>query len=188
MPHESSDTAEFARDEYRALRAAITRRGQLRVTLIVVGLFGWAAALLAVLVWATAPVFALVPLVLVVATFEAILQLHVGAERIGRFLLVFYEERADDGPRWERTIGQFGAPLAGSRTDPLFAIVFVMVVTTNLLALMLPGPTVSEVATLGLLHAAVVLRVVSASRAGRRQRTDDEARFRAIRDAGLRPS
>ena len=41
-------------------------------------------------------------LAILVGGFEAIHALHVGAERIGRYLQVYYED-TPDGPRWETT-------------------------------------------------------------------------------------
>ena len=46
----------------------------------------------------------LVPLLILVAGFEAIFALHVNVERIGRYLQVFHED--DDG--WEQVAMQFG--------------------------------------------------------------------------------
>jgi len=49
--------------------------------------------------------------------FEAIHALHVGAERIGRYLQVYYED-APDAPRWETTAMAVGPALPGGGIDP----------------------------------------------------------------------
>ena len=47
---------------------------------------------IAVLVWLPNPLAAIVPLVVLVSTFEVVRVLHVGVERIGRYVQVFFEE------------------------------------------------------------------------------------------------
>ena len=81
-----------ARSEYLVLRRAIAQRGALRHILFVCGTGIWAIALMAVLAWYPRPITFLIPLLMLVVTFEAIKPLHFGAERIGRYLQVFYEE------------------------------------------------------------------------------------------------
>ncbi len=181
MPADLPDRRDSAAQEYDHLRAAIGHRGLMRVAVSVAGISAWAALLLAVLVWSPVPVIALVPLVVLIVTFEAVHQLHVGAERIGRFLLVFYEEDVERGPQWERVIGRFGRPLKGNHSDPIFVAVFVMATAINALAVLLPSPTAQEEVVLGLVHAVVVARVVTARFAAGRQRAADEARFRELK-------
>src|SRR5687767_9182963 len=102
-----------ARSEYLVLRRTIAQRGALRPILLVCGTGIWAATLTAVLVWLPYPVAAAIPLVMIAATFEAIRPLHFGAERIGRYLQVFYEEAGEparsvrDTPSWERVAMSF---------------------------------------------------------------------------------
>ena len=108
MENEST-AAQLDRDEYASLRRAIAGRGQLRTTLFVAGLASWALVLVAILVTLPYPLVSIVPLTLLLGVFEAIRPLHTGAERIGRYLQVFYEERGEPGrplaetPSWERT-------------------------------------------------------------------------------------
>src|SRR5436190_14425060 len=106
------------RSEYGSLRATIARRGTLRPVLMVAGLGVWGALLLAVLIAFPYPIGSVIPLLILVATFEAIRPLHFGAERIGRYLQVFYEEteaRAlKDTPSWERTAMAFGPTVPGA--------------------------------------------------------------------------
>ena len=78
--------------EFRSLRDAVASRGQLRVALTFAGLCVWAMVLTALVIALPYPIAAIVPLTVLLATFEAIRPLHFGAERIGRYLQVFYEE------------------------------------------------------------------------------------------------
>jgi hypothetical protein len=66
---------------------------------------------------------ALVTQVPLAAGFEAVFALHVGVERIGRYLQVFHED-AGGPPAWERHAMAFGPPSAGGRVDPLFSGLF----------------------------------------------------------------
>ena len=94
--------------EYLVLRQTITQRGALRPVCALAGFTGWAAVLVAVLVWLPYPVAAVIPFALLFAAFEVIRPLHFGSERIGRYLQVFYEEVGvpdrplTDAPGWER--------------------------------------------------------------------------------------
>ena len=119
--------------EFRSLRDAVASRGQLRVGLTVAGLWMWAMVLTALVIAPPYPVAAIVPLTVLLVTFEAIRPLHFGAERIGRYLQVFYEEAnlanaVPDAPltppAWERTAMAFGAAVPGAAGHPLFAPTF----------------------------------------------------------------
>ena len=130
------------RDEYRVLRATIARRGTIRSVLFLSGIAAWSALLAVALVWLPFPIAAVIPLMVLVATFEAIRPLHFGAERIGRYLQVFYEEAG--GPRpvavvpsWERTAMVFGGGVPGAGGHPLFAPVFGLATLVNYLAVVL---------------------------------------------------
>src|SRR5689334_25426558 len=102
------------RSEYLVLRKTIAQRGAIRPVLALSGIGLWSALLIAVLALLPYPVAAAIPLLVLVATFEVIRPLHFGAERIGRFLQVFYEEQGDpnrpmsDTPAWERVAMSFG--------------------------------------------------------------------------------
>jgi hypothetical protein len=78
-------------DEYIALRATIRERGTARVCIFAGGLAAWAAASIATAALASTPVAVLLPLLVLAAAFEAVFALHVGVERIGRYLQVFHE-------------------------------------------------------------------------------------------------
>src|SRR5215211_5183355 len=85
------------RSEYLVLRKTIAQRGALRPVLVLCGTGIWAAILTAVLDLVPYPVAAAIPLLVLVVTFEVIRPLHFGAERIGRYLQVFYEEQGEPG-------------------------------------------------------------------------------------------
>ena len=99
--------------EYAALRRTIASRGTARMVLFPITMLGWAALALVVLTFAEAPVASLYPLAVLVGGFEAIHALHVGVERIGRYLQVYYEN-TDMGPRWETTAMAVGPALPGA--------------------------------------------------------------------------
>src|SRR4051812_50220463 len=99
---------EHAQDEYTALRATIRERGTARVCLFVGGIAAWTGAAVATAALASTPVATLLPLLLLASVFEAVFALHVGVERIGRYLQLFYET---DGP------DAAGIP-RGAETDP----------------------------------------------------------------------
>src|SRR6187431_1495532 len=137
------------RSEYLVLRRTIAQRGALRPILMLGGMGIWAAILTAVLVLLPYPVAAAIPLLILVVTFEAIRPLHFGAERIGRYLQVFYEEQGEPGralsdtPSWERVAMSFGA-VPGVGGHPLFVPVFLLATAINYLAVLLPRPVAVE--------------------------------------------
>ena len=112
-------------EEYKALRATIRERGSVRTCVFVAGIAAWALVALAA-TFVAIPLMAVLPLILLAGTFEAVFALHVGVERIGRYLQVFYEDR------WEQTAMAFGPPLAGTGSDPLFATIFGLATMGNL--------------------------------------------------------
>jgi hypothetical protein len=85
-------------EEYRALRATIRERGTTRIWVFLIGILAWAALTVATAALAGVPVAALVPLAVLVATFEAIFALHTGVERIGRYIQVFFETEDEYQP------------------------------------------------------------------------------------------
>ena len=88
--------------EFTALRATIASRGTVRMALLPAVIFAWATLAIVVILFGDLPVAALPPLAVLVGGFETINALHVGVERIGRFLQVFYEGQPG-GPAWEST-------------------------------------------------------------------------------------
>src|SRR5687768_13165646 len=162
-------TNKLSETEFSALRQTIASRGTTRMALVPVTVIGWAALAMTLLLIGTLPVAALLPLGVLIAGFEAIHALHVGAERIGRYLQVYYETDPD-GPRWESTAMAVGPSLPGGGIDPLFSAVFVGATVFNLLPALVPQPTPIEMGVVGVLHAAFVFRVIRARGAAARQR------------------
>jgi hypothetical protein len=145
--------------------------------------------LTAVLVLLPYPVACVIPLLVLVATFEAIRPLHFGAERIGRYLQVFYEEDGDaarplaDIPSWERTAMRLGA-VPGVGGHPLFVPVFLMATLINLLPILVAQPAALpiELAAFAVPHAAFAAWALNADRAMRTQRARDLTQLRALRE------
>lgn len=172
-----------AADEYRVLRKTIAARGSLRAILLVAGLAGWALVLVLVVAWVPNPVASAIPLVLLVAVFEALRGLHAGVERIGRYLQVFHEPAGPPAapPAWERTAMAFGPSLPGAGGHPLFIPVLVVATATNFLAVLLPGPLALELWTMAVPHTAFVIWMLIADRAARRQRATELARYQELK-------
>lgn len=176
--------------EYRVLRETIAARGSLRAVLALAGLVGWAVILTAVLVWIPYPVAAIIPLLVLLVTFEVIRPLHFGAERIGRYLQVFYEEDGQPGrplaetPAWERVAMRLGAT-PGTGGHPLFVPVFFLATIANTLPVLLAQPpaTPIELAALGVPHAAFLIWLLNADRVMRSQRAAELEQFRALHKA-----
>ncbi len=84
---------------------------------------GWAIVAATLTVLGSQPATSLFPLAVLAGGFEAIHALHVGVERIGRYLQVFYES-APEGPMWETTAMSVGPALPGGGVDPLFTVIF----------------------------------------------------------------
>lgn len=176
----SADDRRLRQEEYSALRATIRERGTLRPVLAVATVAGWAATAIAVDSLSGTPVSTLIPLLVLATGFEAIFALHVGVERIGRYLQVAYEGRPDQ-PAWEHTAMRFGtAPVpAAGRVDPLFAVPFAFAVLLNFVPV--PPATIGvpggllELAVFGLIHGLQLLRISRARAYASRQRVLDLA-------------
>lgn len=186
-------------EEFRQLRATVRERGSLRVVLFVMTLAVWAIVTGVVAAFISLPLASLLPLILLMSGFEAVHQLHIGIERIGRYLYVRYESgggtRAANGPggaaphargsvsqpMWESAIGAFGAGHRPSTrpADALFALPFTAAIIVNFLAALL-GATLAEVAGIGAIHALAALRVWTARRAAAHQRAEDQTRFEDV--------
>ena len=171
--------------EYRVLRDTIAARGSLRPVLALIGFAAWALILTAVLVWIPYPVAAVIPLLVLLVTFEVIRPLHFGAERIGRYVQVFYEEAGDpsrplsDTPSWERVAMSFGV-VPGVGGHALFVPLFVMATALNYLAVLLPGPERIELSVMAIPHLAFIAWLVASDRAMRAQRAIELARLREL--------
>lgn len=171
--------------EFAALRETIRTRGSARVLAFLGGIAAWTASLTAVLAWLPYPIASLVPLLLLLATFEVVRVLHLVVERIGRYVQVFFEEPRGDRlapPAWERAAMHFGPAVPGAGGHPFFLPIFVLATLVNALAVLLPGPLPVESIALAVPHAGFVLWMLYCDRAMRKQRASDLARYRSLRD------
>jgi len=173
--------------EYLVLRQTIAQRGALRAVLALAGIAIWAAVLLATLAVLPYPAAAVIPLLVLLVTFEVIRPLHFGAERIGRYIQVFHEEAGNpdrplaDTPSWERVAMSFGT-VPGVGGHPLFVPLFFLATLVNYLAVLLPQPVPVELVTMAIPHLAFMVWLIRADRAMRGQRAIELARLRALRD------
>lgn len=182
MPNATQQEAQGLRAaEFTALRRAIAIRGTARVVLAPVTMAVWATLTLVLVLLSDVPLATILPLAVLLGGFEAIHALHVGAERIGRYLQVYYEG-APEGPQWETAAMTVGPALPGGGVDPLFSVVFVGAGAINLLSalLVLAAPTWQEFAVLGVVHAAFAFRVIRARVAAARQRAVELESFKAL--------
>lgn len=160
-------------EEYRALRATIRQRGTAKVWVLLVGMIAWGGLTTATAALASLPVATFLPLLVLAVTFEAVFNLHVGVERIGRYLQVFHEDETG----WEHTAMAFGRPLKGTGTDPLFVAHFLIATLLNIVPALLAEPVQLELTVVGTAHLLFVLRVLIARRSAAKQRAADLRRF-----------
>ena len=117
-------------DEYSALRATIRERGTARIVIFAGGIVAWAAATIATAALASTPLATLLPLLVLASVFEAVFALHIGVERIGRYLQVFHE----DDPLPHR-VGAYRdgvrQPAGAVSTDALFIVPFLLAAMFN---------------------------------------------------------
>ena len=163
-------------DEYQALRATIRERGTARMVLLPIIFIGWAATAIATTAVITVAVSTVVPLLVLLAGFEAIFALHVNVERIGRYLQVFHEPSGG----WERMTMSFGQRFPGTGPDPLFSRLFVLATSVNFLPAALGGD-IPEIIVLAILHLLFINRVRLARAFAAAQRVQDLDRFIALR-------
>src|SRR5436309_5195902 len=166
------------REEYPSLRDTIRERGTARIWLFATGFSVWAGLTLATAVVTATPLAVLLPLLVLAATFEAVFALHVGVERVGRYLQVFYDDQ------WEQVAMQFGRPSGAVRIDALFLAPFLTAVVVNLAPLLVARPVPVEWIFVAGPHALVVLRLVTARAGAARHRAIDLERFEQLKAAG----
>ncbi len=185
----AADRVDLAVEEYRALRATIRERGTMRALVTTITFVSWAGLSLAAAALFVLPPLALIPLLALAAGFEAIFAMHVGVERVGRYIQRRFET-GDGLPGWEHAAMKIGAAkVAGGGIDPLMAWPFALATLLNLMVVLImqtdPGPT--DEATLATIegapswsfaffaavHAAFVVRVFAARRFARGQRERD---------------
>jgi hypothetical protein len=165
--------------EYQALRDTIRERGTARLCAVLVGLAAWGALAVALLITELDGGITLVPFLVLVATFELNFFIHTGVERIGRYLQVFYEERAG-AIGWETTAMSYGAKFP-SGLDPLFSIVFAgAAILSFFSALPVAARRPGWIVLSFLAHLAFGYRIVSAKKIAAAQRALDLDRFRSL--------
>ena len=191
-------------EEYRALRATIRERGTARIGLCVIGFGVWAAVMIAAAALSPTPVSVLLPLLFLAVVFEAVLSLHIGVERIGRYIQVFYE--ADDGDvkrerngasasgvgvgphafgrRWEHAAMGFGRPRGAVGIDPLFTTLFALGAILNIAPALVLEPVRSELVVVAGAHLLFFVRLLYARAAAARQRPIDLERFHQLKQGG----
>ena len=163
-------------EEYRALRATIRERGSLRVAVFAAGMIAWAAITVATAALASTPLAVLLPLLILAATFEAVFALHVGVERVGRYLAVFYDDQ------WERVAMGFGRPAGGARSDALFAVPFFLAALFNFGPVIVLHPIGAELVFVGGAHVLFALRLLAGRLAASKQRAIDRDRFLQLKE------
>jgi hypothetical protein len=164
--------------EYQALRATIRERGTARLCAVLVGLIAWSALIMTLLLAGLKGITTLVPLLVLVATFEINFFIHTGVERIGRYIQVFYEERVGT-IGWETIAMNYGAKFP-SGLDPLFSIVFAAATSLNFFTLLLVTDRPGASALSLVAHLAFAYRIVSAKKRAALQRALDLDRFRGL--------
>jgi hypothetical protein len=169
--------------EYATLRQTIASRGTVRAIVCVMTMAVWASLATVHGLLSDLPLLIVLPLVSLAAGYEAIWSLHVGVERVGRFLQVVYEGAPGD-PSWE-TIAMRAAPgLPGGGVNPLFTPLFAGAAIVNLGTAFVAEPTPLELMLLFVAHTAFVLRLAQTRLlAGRQRRLDLEAFQAAVGDA-----
>jgi hypothetical protein len=165
--------------EFTVLRQTIAIRGTARMVIVPVTCLGWALLTVLLLLYGGPPFGSLVSLAVLIGGFEAVHALHVGAERIGRYLQVYYEA-LPDGPRWETAVMTVGPALPGGGIDPLFSVVFTGVAMINMVPALLPPVTRIELGVVAVLHAGFIFRVVRARLAASKQRAVELESFKAM--------
>ena len=163
--------------EYAAMRATIRERGTLRLGLVPLIFFGWAAVAVATAAVITVALSTLVPLLALAAGFEAIYALHVNVERVGRYVQVFHERGTAE---WEHVTMAFGRQFPGAGPDPLFARLFIFATSVNFFPAALGGEP-WEVLIIGVCHLGLIYRIRKAQSFSAAQRADDLRRFASLR-------
>ena len=120
-------------------------------------------------------------LLVLAAAFEGVFSLHVGVERIGRYIQVFLEESEGDNLGWEHVAMAVGPPLKGTRSDPLFTVYFLIATVLNVVPALLAQPVPLEVGVVLGAHVLVIARIGLARRIASRQRAADLKRFRDLK-------
>jgi hypothetical protein len=179
LAHGAEQLARLSVAEYDVLRRTIAVRGTARMLVAPTSCVGWAALALVQSGANGNPLAALISLSVLVAGFESVHALHVGSERIGRYLQVYYEADVS-GPRWESTAMLVGPALPGGGIDPLFSGLFVGAGLLNFMTAEPTRLTPMVLAVMMTAHAAFAFRIVRARLAATRQRAVELESFKAL--------
>ena len=171
-------------EEYRALRATIRERGTTRIWVVLAGFVAWAALTVATYALVALPVATLVPLLLLVVTFEISFTVHTAVERIGRYIQVAFETDPLEAG-WERYVMAYGRSFRVRGSDPLFCTHFWIATLLNLAPALLTGPVPIEWSSVGAIHLLFAVRVLVARRDAGRQRALELERFKRLREQGV---
>jgi hypothetical protein len=167
-------------DEYRALRATIRERGTARFWVFLAGVCAWAALTVATAALASTPLATMLPLIVLAASFEAVYTLHIGVERVGRYLQVFYEGN-EEPRRWEHCAAGFGRPAGAVSPDALFIVPYLLAALFNIAPALVLSPTTAELVFIGGAHLLFALRLIVARHAASNQRATDLERFEQLK-------
>ena len=170
-----------ATEEYKALRATIRERGTARICLFCGGIVGWGALALATAALASTPLATFLPLLVLSSLFEAIYALHIGVERIGRYVQAFHET---DAGGWEHAAMAFGRPKGAASIDALFTVPILLATLLNIAPAVYLGPTIEEIIFVAGAHALFLVRLAFARATAAKQRQIDLERFAAIKRPG----
>lgn len=165
--------------EFTILRQTIAARGTARVLLAAATVAMWATLATVHGLFSDLPLLAVIPLCILAAGYEAVWALHVGAERIGRFIQVVHETEPGQAS-WETTIMRLGPGLPGGGVNPLFSVVFGSASLVNLGAAFAAEPTPLEVVLLFACHAGFLLRLAQTRVLASRQRQADLVAFGTV--------
>ena len=155
---DTGTTTALAIEEYRSLRQTIERRGSLRVAVAIVTWAVWAG--LASWTWSAGlpPLAGAVTLLVLAGGFEAVLGLHAGVERIGRYVQATFEAGGHAAPAWEHVAMGLGRRwLSPGGLDPLFSGIFLLAALLNALPVAVAGSPVEMGAAL-VMHLAFGIR------------------------------
>jgi len=139
-------------DDHQVLRVTIQQRDTARMVLIPLIFIGWAATAVATAAVITVAVSTLVPLLILVAGFEAVFALHVNVARISQYLKVNHATEGWQAADFYHRGGRKGP-------DPLFSRLFVLATSVNFLPAALGWENLPELTILAALHLLFINRV-----------------------------
>lgn len=165
--------------EFSELRRTIALRGTVRLVLGPATIGLWAAIAMSAR-YGDPRVQILLPLLVLVAGFEGVRALHIGVERVGRYIQVFHEGAGRSLPAWERAAMLAVRPAFALTLSPLFTPLFTLACLANAVLSWDPlAPAL--VAIWAAAHVALLARIGLVTHACRRQRAADLAHFQSVR-------